>query len=82
MADILDISMLVILVVVCVVFAKRKKHLDLNHQGIFFVLKVAQLVAEEFFQQGDREAKELHMTPMVRSYNSNFMTILLDENVF
>ena len=28
--------------------------------------QVAQLVAEEFFQQGDREAKELNMTPMVQ----------------
>jgi len=26
--------------------------------------RVAQLVAEEFFQQGDREARELNMTPM------------------
>ena len=29
------------------------------------IFKVAHLVAEEFFQQGDREAKELHQTPMV-----------------
>ena len=33
--------------------------------NVLLPFQVAQLVAEEFFQQGDREAKELNMTPMV-----------------